>query len=132
MKDDGEVARMAGPPPSPTPPWARCSPCSASGSEEEVALALDTAMRRLGAEDRAFETIVASGPNPPNPTPARRSGIVAGDPVVIDFGAIFDGYRSDMTRTFCAAGPPRAVGHGCSRWSAEAQAAGVAAVVPAW
>ncbi len=36
-------------------------------SEKEVALALDTAMRRLGAEDRAFDTIVASGPNAAKP-----------------------------------------------------------------
>ena len=35
--------------------------------EDEVALALDFAMRRLGAEDRAFETIVASGPNAAKP-----------------------------------------------------------------
>ena len=32
--------------------------------------------------------------------------IRAGDPVVVDFGAIFDGYRSDMTRTFCVGGEP--------------------------
>ncbi len=40
-------------------------------TESEVALALDVAMRRLGAEDRAFETIVASGPNSAKPHAVR-------------------------------------------------------------
>jgi Xaa-Pro aminopeptidase len=76
-------------------------------SESEVALALDVAMRRLGAEDRAFETIVASGPNSakPHARPGNRM-IVAGDSVVVDFGAMVDGYRSDMTRTFLAGDSP--------------------------
>jgi len=100
-------------------------------TEVEVALALDTAMRRLGSADRAFETIVASGPNAakPHARPTQRP-IGAGDPVVIDFGATFDGYRSDMTRTFCVGGSP---GPELTRVFAavsEAQAAGVAAVGP--
>ena len=46
--------------------------CSSEGViESEFALALDVAMRRLGAEDRAFETIVASGPNSAKPMRAR-------------------------------------------------------------
>jgi len=76
-------------------------------TELAVATALDHAMRELGAEDRAFETIVASGPNAAKPH-ARPTGrrIEAGDPVVVDFGAMFDGYRSDMTRTFSVGRPP--------------------------
>jgi Xaa-Pro aminopeptidase/Xaa-Pro dipeptidase len=98
-------------------------------TEEEVALALDTAMRRLGSQDRAFETIVASGPNAakPHARPSSRR-IEAGDPVVIDFGATFDGYRSDMTRTFCVGGAPSAELARVFEVVAEAQAAGVAAV----
>ncbi len=94
-----------------------------------MALALDTAMRRLGAEDRAFETIVASGPNAakPHARPTKRA-IVAGDPVVVDFGAIFEGYRSDMTRTFCVGGEPSGTLARVFEVVAEAQAAGVAAV----
>ncbi len=71
-------------------------------------------MRERGAEDRAFETIVASGENSakPHARPGRRP-IRPGDPVVVDFGAVFDGYRSDMTRTFCVGGPAhRRAGHG--------------------
>ncbi len=100
-------------------------------TEVEVALALDTAMRRLGSEDRAFETIVASGPNAakPHARPTTRS-IGAGDPVVIDFGATFDGYRSDMTRTFCVGGSPAPELAVVFAVVSEAQAAGVAAVGP--
>ena len=69
-------------------------------TEVEFGLELDAAMRRLGAEDVSFETIVASGPNgaKPHHHPSDRR-IVEGDLVVIDFGALVDGYHSDMTRT---------------------------------
>ncbi|MGH9030074.1 MAG: M24 family metallopeptidase [Acidimicrobiales bacterium] len=98
-------------------------------SEEEFAFALDTAMRRLGAEDRAFDTIIASGPNAakPHARPGERR-IGVGDPVVIDFGATFEGYRSDMTRTFCVGTEPTGAMAQAFSVVAEAQAAGVAAV----
>lgn len=69
-------------------------------SEIEFGLALDTAIRRLGASGNSFETIVASGPNGALPH-ARPTGriIERGDLVVLDFGAKVDGYCSDMTRT---------------------------------
>ena len=100
-------------------------------TEQEVALALDSAMRRLGAEDRAFETIVAGGPNSamPHARPSARP-VGVGEPVVVDFGATFEGYRSDMTRTFCVGGAP---GDELARvfdTVGEAQRRGVAAVVP--
>ncbi len=58
-----------------------------TGPEEQVALALDTAMRRGGAEDHAFGTIVGLGANTAKPHRGQRHPIVSGDPVVIDFGA---------------------------------------------
>jgi len=69
-------------------------------SEIEFGLELDATMRRLGAADVSFETIVASGPNSAKPHhhPSHRT-IESGDLVVIDFGALIDGYHSDMTRT---------------------------------
>ena len=69
-------------------------------TEVEFALELDTAMRRLGAEDVSFETIVATGANgaKPHHRPSR-DRIAEGDLVVVDFGALVDGYHSDMTRT---------------------------------
>ena len=72
-------------------------------SEAEVALALDSTMRSLGAEAPAFSTIVASGPNAAEPhhQPTRRA-VERGELVVLDFGARVDGYCSDMTRTVVA------------------------------
>ena len=98
-------------------------------TEAEVALALDSAMRRLGAEESAFETIVASGPNAakPHARPSERR-LERGDPVVIDFGALYEGYRSDMTRTFFVGAPPTGVMAEVLEVVARAQEAGVAAV----
>ena len=46
--------------------------------------------------------------------------------MVVDFGAVFDGYRSDMTRTFCVGGEPDGrAGRRSSRWWRESQRAGV-------
>lgn len=75
-------------------------------SEAEVATELEAAMRRAGAEGPAFDTIVAAGPNSAQPhhQPGTRR-IERGDLVVIDMGAMVDGYRSDMTRTFCIGEP---------------------------
>ena len=76
-------------------------------TEAEVALALDTEMRRLGASAPAFETIVAAGPNgaEPHHHPSSRP-IQRGELVVVDFGARFDGYCSDMTRCLWAGTAP--------------------------
>jgi Xaa-Pro aminopeptidase len=109
-KDAGEVARIERAAAIADAALAEIAPMLAEGNpatgreahtESEIALALDVAMRRLGAEDRAFETIVASGPNSakPHARPGDRR-IAPGDAIVVDFGAMVDGYRSDMTRTF--------------------------------
>jgi Xaa-Pro aminopeptidase len=130
VKDAGELVRMARAAAIADAALGEVLPLlGAQVREDEVALALDTAMRRLGAEDRAFETIVASGPNAakPHARPSKRV-IVEGDPVVVDFGAIFEGYRSDMTRTFCVGGEPPGTLARVFEVVAEAQAAGVAAV----
>ncbi len=100
-------------------------------TESGFAAALDHAMRERGAEDRAFETIVASGENSAKPH-ARPGGraIRPGDPVVVDFGAVFEGYRSDMTRTFCVGGPPTGELAKVFEVVAESQRLGVARVEP--
>jgi Xaa-Pro aminopeptidase/Xaa-Pro dipeptidase len=69
-------------------------------TEHDVALELDFTMRRLGADDVAFEPIVAFGENAAEPhhPPAGRP-LVRGDMVKLDFGALLDGYHTDMTRT---------------------------------
>jgi Xaa-Pro aminopeptidase len=74
-------------------------------SEREVAFSLLGAMLEEGAEGASFETIVAAGPRGarPHAVPGR-DPIPAGTLVVIDMGAVVDGYCSDMTRTV-ATGP---------------------------
>lgn len=69
--------------------------------ERELALELDTTMRRLGAQDVSFETILISGKetSKPHGVPSDKK-IERGDFVTIDFGALYQGYHSDMTRTF--------------------------------
>jgi Xaa-Pro aminopeptidase len=132
VKDAGELARMERAAAIADRALGEVVPMLAEGrTEQEVALALDTAMRRLGAEDRAFETIIAGGPHAamPHARPTDRP-IGRGDPVVMDFGAVFDGYRSDMTRTFCVGGEPQGELARLFSVVAAAQAAGVAAVCP--
>jgi Xaa-Pro aminopeptidase len=107
VKDDGEVARMAEAASIADDALANVRPLLGDGlTEKEIALALDYEMRRLGAEGSSFETIVASGPNgaKPHARPSERA-IGAGELVVIDFGAVVEGYCSDMTRTLCVGEP---------------------------
>ena len=72
----------------------------AGRTEREVALAAENRMRELGAEDPSFRSIVAAGPNGarPHAVPGDRQ-IGKGEYVVVDMGAIVDGYCSDCTRT---------------------------------
>ena len=70
--------------------------------EFEVAAELEYFMRRLGSQAAAFTTIVASGwrGSLPHGT-ATDKKISAGELVTMDFGATFNGYCSDITRTIC-------------------------------
>ncbi|MGN6693700.1 MAG: M24 family metallopeptidase [Aquihabitans sp.] len=129
-KDEGEIDRLAAAASIADAALAAVRPQLADGpTEVEFGLELDTAMRRLGADDVSFETIVASGPNGalPHHRPGRRT-IVEGDLVVIDFGALVDGYHSDMTRTV-GVGDLSEVQQRMYDVVIESQAAGVAAVV---
>jgi len=69
-------------------------------TERDVARELESRMRDHGAEGPSFETIVASGANAaiPHHRPTD-APLAAGDFLTMDFGALVDGYRSDMTRT---------------------------------
>lgn len=69
-------------------------------TEREVALRLEITMKKLGASGLSFDTIVASGPNSslPHAMPSDKR-ILPGDFVTMDFGCIYEGYCSDMTRT---------------------------------
>jgi Xaa-Pro aminopeptidase len=75
-------------------------------SEREVAGAIERAIRSVGYERQAFDTIVASGPNAA--LPHYRAGtriLQPGDLVVLDFGGVLDGYCSDLTRTVSVGAP---------------------------
>ena len=129
FKDAGEVARISAACAIADAALAAVRPRLGEGATEaEVALELEWQMRRLGADGPSFDTIVASGPN--GAMPHHRAGerrITDGDLVVIDFGALVDGYHSDMTRTVL-------VGEGSDTQRrmldavTASQAAGVAAV----
>ena len=72
----------------------------AGRSERDIAYDLESRMRVHGAAGPSFETIVAAGPHSavPHHRPTDAS-IRRGDLVKMDFGALMDGYHSDMTRT---------------------------------
>lgn len=69
-------------------------------TEKEIALCLNDYMLRNGAEDLSFETIALCGSTTsmPHGVPSERP-VKSGDFVLMDFGAVVDGYHSDMTRT---------------------------------
>ncbi len=78
-------------------------------SEIEIAAEAEYVMRRLGSERPAFGTFVASGDRTLLAHPhASRRRIEAGDPVVIDLGATWQGYASDLCRTTFAGEPTKA------------------------
>ena len=68
--------------------------------EKDIEIELDYFMKKAGAAAAGFPTIIASGPRSslPHAVPSRRK-IEYGDFVTMDFGAMYGGYRSDMTRT---------------------------------
>ncbi|MFV8782570.1 M24 family metallopeptidase [Microbulbifer sp. SA54] len=70
-------------------------------TEREAALMLESSLMQLGSEGLAFPTIFASGPRSARPhgMPSKRI-LQSGDLLTIDFGAVVNGYRSDMTRSF--------------------------------
>ena len=75
-------------------------------TEKEMAARLQYLMLHFGAEDMSFDPIVVSGPNGSLPTACPRSGTIqAGEFVTMDFGCIYHGYCSDMTRTVAVGFP---------------------------
>jgi Xaa-Pro aminopeptidase len=99
-------------------------------TERDLARLLDARMIELGADKPGFETIVAAGENGaiPHHAPTDRE-LRSGDLVTMDFGALYQGYHADMTRTVCLGRP--------ADWQreiydlvAEAQRAGSRAVLP--
>ena len=98
--------------------------------ETDVAADIDAALRDVGFQRPAFETIVASGPNSalPHARPGPRA-LAPGDPVVLDFGGVYDGYCVDLTRTVQLA-PSSMAFRRMFAAVADAHAAAIAAVRP--
>ena len=99
-------------------------------TEREVAWELEGYFRANGAEAPAFDTIVLAGPRAamPHGRPSEAT-VERGNVLLIDFGCIVDGYRSDMTRTLFVGDVPDEVRryHAAVR---EAQAAAIDALRP--
>ncbi len=100
-------------------------------TEADVRNELEYRMRLHGADDRSYDTIVASGPDHaarPHHEATRRT-IVEGDTVIIDVGALVDGYHSDMTRSYVI-GEPTAEQRETYALVEAAHRAGIAALAP--
>lgn len=69
-------------------------------TEREISLRLEMMMREMGASSSSFEMIVASGKRSALPHGVASEKLLKkGDLVTLDFGAIYEGYCSDLTRT---------------------------------
>ncbi len=111
LKDEDEIAHMRAAIACADRAYAHlCEVIRPGMTETQVAWTLESHMRQHGASAVSFPIIVGSGPNGamPHATAGERA-IGEGEPVVIDFGAIVDGYCSDITRTVC-------LGHGEDRY----------------
>ena len=106
VKDDGELEAIRAAAAVTNEALERFSQERFTGrTERDLAWRLDGLFHELGAKGPAFETIVAGGPNAalPHSRPTERE-IQPGETVVVDSGALVDGYCADCTRTF-ATGP---------------------------
>ena len=96
-------------------------------TEKEIAARLQYLMLHYGAENMSFDPIVVSGPNGslPHGVPSEKA-IQAGEFVTMDFGCIYRGYCSDMTRTVAVGSVTEEMEH-VYQTVLEAQLAGIAA-----
>ena len=95
--------------------------------ERDLAVELEYRMKKLGAEGLAFEIICASGVRSSLPHGHASAKVIErGDLVTFDFGALYEGYCSDMTRTVMV-GEPTAKQREIYEIVLEAQLRGVAA-----
>ncbi|MDI9498111.1 MAG: aminopeptidase P family protein [Bacillota bacterium] len=111
LKDAGEIAAIRRAAAIADEALTRVIPLMQPGvTERQIAARLEYEMRLLGAEEASFQTIVASGVRSALPHGvASMKALEAGDAVVIDFGARYDGYCSDMTRTIFIETAPAAL-----------------------
>lgn len=75
-------------------------------TELDVALELEYFMKKLGSEKNAFDFIVASGPRSSLPHGTATNRVIqSGEFVKMDYGAVYKGYHSDITRTVVVGEP---------------------------
>jgi len=98
-------------------------------SEREVALELELAMRRLGAQGPSFPSIVAAGAHGALPHAEPRDQAIPRDVLVtIDWGALHEGYCSDCTRTYATGESVSAQAREIYELVLEAQEAALSAI----
>ncbi|MDP6111269.1 MAG: aminopeptidase P family protein [Planctomycetota bacterium] len=99
-------------------------------TEIDATLELEWFLRRNGAFEIAFDVIAAAGPNgaKPHAHPSKRK-IKNNELLTLDFGSVWEGYRSDMTRTVGFGRPGRKLKK-IYRTVLDAQVAGVEAIKP--
>jgi Xaa-Pro aminopeptidase len=104
VKDAGEIARIRAASELADDALRAVLEAGLAGrSEREVALELEVAMRRRGAEGPSFPTIVAAGAHAALPHAQPRDQEIPADVLVtIDWGALHEGYCSDCTRTYAS------------------------------
>lgn len=72
-------------------------------SEKEIAIEIQKFVIENGADGLAFDSVIATGENSSKPHAIPTDRIIQkGDPILIDFGAKYNGYCADMTRTIFA------------------------------
>ena len=136
VKDAAEIERMAAAADAADAALAEVEPLLFATldtpiTEADIRNELEYRMRLHGADDRSYETIVASGPDHaarPHHEVGRRT-IGEGDTVIIDVGALVDGYHSDMTRSYVI-GEPSTHQRDIYALVEASHAAGVAALRP--
>jgi Xaa-Pro aminopeptidase len=114
VKDPAEIARIDAAAATADAALADVEPTISAAvdhpvSEADLRTELEYRMRYHGADDRSYETIVASGPEHGARPHHEVSGrtLQEGDTLIIDVGGLVDGYHSDMTRSWVIGEPTR-------------------------
>jgi Xaa-Pro aminopeptidase len=102
VKDEGELDTMRAAARIADQAYAELAERGIDGrTEKQIAADLEVRMRELGADDRSFPAIVASGAHGALPHAVPRDLAVERDTfMIVDMGCVVDGYCSDCTRTF--------------------------------
>jgi Xaa-Pro aminopeptidase len=131
VKDDAEISALSRAAEIGDAAFAHLATILRPGMTEwDAALALEIAVRRAGAERISFDTVLASGPRSALPHGrATDRRMTAGDLVTVDFGAVYEGYASDCTRTMVLGEPEDRQRH-VYEVVLEAQQTAIAAIRP--